>query len=174
MNNTTIGGSSVKSSFSDNYSKNPCRIWLNNNFIASIPNSFNKLIKTVIKKNLANHFFIDSSTNPTPTEDKAFLLSYPEVFGTQSYNFYIKNNPPSNYEGEQYEYYKNTFNRQKYANNNGVKGENSCEWWLRSPSTKSDASSTDDYSWITVENDGSCGYNGGEFPYTALCPSFCL
>ena len=98
-----------------NYSQSPRRIWLNGTFINSMPSTFNTLIKTVVKKNLNSHV---TTTDWSTTEDKAFLLSYPEVFGNASEKFYYGN---QKLEGNQYPYYKIALNQTKYINNNGEK-----------------------------------------------------
>lgn len=120
----------------DTYIFNPLRTWLNNNFIDAMPITFNKLIKTVNKKNLKYHSKIDGA--PVNSEDKAFLLSYPEIFGSVKNILYVKfleDGEAEKYEGMQYKYFETTANRIKYSNNNGNKSSSSKQWWLRSPSS---------------------------------------
>lgn len=158
-------GSSVKPSLNANYSQNPRRTWLNDTFINSMPTTFSSLIKTVIKKNLSDH-----GNNPSLVEisDKAFLLSYPEVFGNTSYQYYKGS---STLEGNQYSYYTTSSNRIKYVNNNGQKSNNKDYWWLRSPHTVE--SPTNGYCWILVNSDSNADYNleGNSFSFS---PAFCL
>lgn len=138
------------------------RTWLNTTFVGALPSTFRSLIKTVTKGNLNGH----NTTNVVNTQDKAFFLSYPEIFGSETYLYYRGGNTPGNYEGTQYPYYATANNRHKYANNNGSASSNGDYYWLRSPS-----SSYDNF-WCGVSS-GSAGYNyyDGEL---GVAPAFAI
>lgn len=157
-----IWGTNITTSNTDNYSNNPRRTWLNGTFINALPSTIQPLVKTVIKKNIANH------SNPTSagpdTEDKAFLTSYPEMFGFASYSYYKGS---VLLEGQQYVYYNSNTRRVKYINNNGSAGSTAYYYWLRSPS------SSGPNGWICVNNNGSVNNGSGSNTY-GLTPAFCL
>ena len=89
----------------ENYSASPLRTWLNGGLLNALPSTFSSIIKEVNKKNLVYHSKADKA--PLITRDKIWLLSYPEMFGTQSYSYY-KGNPTV--EGEQYQYFATSSN----------------------------------------------------------------
>ena len=140
----------------ENYSTSPMRTKLNQDFVAALPETFSALIKTVAKKNFKTH--TNSSMETVTTEDKVFLLSYPEVFGTTTYSNYKDGNALGDYEGTQYAHYATESNRKKYINNNGADGD-AKYYWLRSPS--SGYYSTNGYSWCLVYSSGSASNNNG-------------
>lgn len=162
-------GSSSAPSSSSNYSTNPRRTWCNTTFLNSMPTTFSQLVKTVIKKNLSNH-----STNPSSinTEDKVFLLSVSEVYGTSSTTNTYKGN--QTLEGSQYQYYTTSSNKIKYKNNDGSKGTD-FYWWVRSPSTYNANGKT---FWFCIE--GTSSYQNGllnrnsDTDTCGLAPAFCL
>ncbi len=157
-----IWGSSTSTVSDSNYSKNPRRTWLNDTFVNSLPSAIQPLVKTVIKKNINDH---SSSPSAGPdTEDKAFLTSYPEMFGSASYSNYKGS---VMLEGEQYPYYNSNAKRTKFWNKNGVASGNNSYYWLRSPS------SYNSYSWIDVHSDGSASNRNSNDSY-GLAPAFCL
>ncbi len=160
-----IWGSNTSTASDSNYSKNPRRTWLNGTFVNSLPSYVQSLIKTVVKKNIANH---NSSPGAGPdTEDKAFLTSYTEMFGNVAYSYYMNNKKPNNEEGEQYAYYNSNSRRIKYPNNNGTAGSSAYYYWLRSPS------SFDANLWIYVHIGGSANSSNSS-SYYGLAPAFCL
>lgn len=156
-----IFGTSASTSNNDNYSNNPRRNWLNETFINALPNTIQPLVQTIIKKNLANH---TNNTAGPDTEDKAFLTSYSEMFGSTSHRDY-KGSPAI--EGEQYPYYDTNAKRIKYANSNGIASYKATDYWLRSPS------SSDGSTWMLVENNGEASsvFNNGN---SGIVPAFCL
>ena len=161
-------GREYKAENGDNYTKSPLRNWLNENFINSMPSSFNSMIKTVNKKNLAYHNTANNA--PLISKDKAFLLSYPEVFGTVKYDDYIENKEVGEYEGTKYEYFKSSSERYRKINNDGSIVNNSewARWWLRSPAS---VSTQLEYSFCSVGG----GYPSRSYSYPlALIPAFCL
>lgn len=142
------------------------RTWLNNDFISALPSTFNTLVKQVVKRNLQGH---SNTIQYTETNDKAFLLSYPEVFSTTHQN-YRSGASLEDYEGTQYSYYsQNDSNagRIKYVNNNGLSSGTAGNFWLRSPS------SNDSNSWCGVYSSGSAYTN--HFSLTAgLAPALAI
>ena len=157
-----IWGSSTSTASDSNYSQNPRRTWLNGTFINSLPSGIKSLVKTVVKKNIANH---SSSPGAGPdTEDKAFLTSYPEMFGSASYSYYKGSVA---LEGEQYAYYNSNARRIKYPNSNGLPGSSAYLYWLRSPSSR------DSSRWIRVYAGGSAS-NLASTDDGGLAPAFCL
>lgn len=94
------------------------RTWCNNVFINALPSSIQSMVKTVNKKTSAGN----QSSSIVTSEDKAFLLSEIEIFGTTTYSFAG--------EGTQYEYFKVTANRNKKP---AYSGYSSTLWWERSP-----------------------------------------
>ena len=153
----------------DNYSGSPLRTKLNTDFINAMPSTFSSMIKSVVKKNFTTH--LKSSKATVNTTDKAFLLSYPEVFGTATYSQYKEGDAVGDYEGTQYKYFETASNRKKYYNNNGVDGSTADVYWLRSPS--SDYTSTYGYYWCSVYSSGSANYSSGYGTY-GLALAFCL
>lgn len=79
----------------------PFRTWLNNVALGSLPTRLQGVVKTVIKKNLANH---TDDTPGTDTEDKIFLLSASEVGiknEVDTFHYYSG----ESVEGEKYPYF---------------------------------------------------------------------
>lgn len=156
-----IWGASISTTSTDNYSNNPRRTWLNGTFVNSLPSVIQPLVKTVIKKNLANH---TNNTAGPDTEDKAFLTSYSEMFGSASYSYYLGSVV---LEGKQYAYYNSDSRRIKYLNNNGKASSIAYDYWLRSPG------SAGAKTWICVTGKGSAGHNVSTGT-NELAPAFCL
>lgn len=160
------GGHHVQNTNTDNYANNSRRTWCNNTFINALPINISPLVKTVIKKNLANH--TDNTPGPN-TEDKAFILSYPEVYGSITYDYYMGN---ESLEGEQYEYYKaivinaNT-HVYKYINNNGEPSVTSESYWYRSPSIY------ENVRWMRTTKEGYAATANNTHDYNFI-PAFCL
>ncbi len=161
-----IWGSSTSTASDSNYSKNPRRTWLNGTFVNSLPSAIQPLVKIVIKKNINDH---SSSPSAGPnTEDKAFLTSYPEMFGSASYSIYYKGSVAL--EGEQYPYYNSDAKRTKHWNNNGTASSSGAyHYWLRSPSSLQINSNY----WMGVHSDGSAYYTTST-DSLGLAPAFCL
>ncbi len=153
-----IWGRNISTSNNNNYSSNPRRTWLNNTFIGALPTNVQSLVKTVIKKNLANH--TDDTAGPD-TEDKAFLTSYPEMFGNESYSNY-EGSPVL--EGEQYQYYMTSSNRIKGNYDYNV---DTYTYWLRSPSSRGAAM------WCIITDRGEKSFSSSA-SLRGLAPAFCL
>lgn len=157
-------GKSTKLQQTNNYASNPLRNYLNNTFIESMPITFQSMIKTVIKKSLSKYA---TAAGPVTSTDRAFLLSYPEIFGAESYMQYKGS---SKYEETQYKYYEITSNRIKYYNDNGTQGT-ATGWWSRSPLT-SYVEGTGYYHCYVPASGNVSGYYGN---YTSgLAPAFAL
>ncbi len=137
------------------------RTWLNNTFAGALPTYVQPLLKTVVKKNLANH---TNNTAGEDTNDKIFLPSYPEMFGSAGYSYYKGSQA---LEGNQYPYYNSNARRIKYYNKNGSAGTSACIYWLRSPSSHSSVF------WIFVATGGTVSYGSSTDSY-GVAPAFCL
>lgn len=100
------------------------RGWCNDTYFYALPRTFRELIKTVNKKTSVGN---NSSTIET-VQDKVFLASEIEIFGSTSYSFAG--------EGTQYQYYKNAIaNRYKMPR---WDGQNVSDIYLtRSPANNS-------------------------------------
>ena len=153
----------------ENYSGSPLRTKLNTDFINAMPSTFASMIKSVVKKNFTTH--TKSSKATVNTTDKAFLLSYPEVFGTATYSYYKEGDAVGDYEGTQYKYFETASNRVKYWNNNGVDSTTAYHYWLRSPSSY--YNSTYGYYWCYVNSSGSARSNDGDYTF-GLALALCL
>lgn len=99
------------------------RTWCNDVFVKSLPLWLQALIKPVYKKTSAGN----KTSSINTTEDKAFLLSEIEIFGTAKNSF--------EGEGTQYEYFKTTSNKYKLPTYKRSSGNSSLSvfWWERSP-----------------------------------------
>lgn len=168
-----------------NYSDCPRRQWFNNDFIKALPSKIGANVKTVIKKNLANH--TDSKAGPD-TEDKAFVLSVSELFGNNIgyMNGTVVYRGDESLEGKQYEFYRDLL--QAAAKTIRQKTQ---QWWESMPSSCSEMlrspivyTSYNGGCWASVYLDAS--YNG-QYPYLkvslndtflnsalGLSPVFCL
>ena len=125
------------------------RKYLNEDFIARLPDELVALLKVIKKKT------VNKSKKVSVTEDKIFLPSEVEIFGKSHYS--------AEGEGYQYAFFKNWRNRVKCYND----GENGIWWWLRSPFSGSY------YYFCGVDSGGSYTYyyaynTGGVSPCFAL------
>lgn len=156
----------------------PYRNWLNTNFINAMPATFGSLVKTVNKKNLTNRI----TANTQITQEKAFLLSYPEVMGKVTWNGYLNGQDVKEYEGTQYEYCKDFNHNMRYINNNGEPNiqYGVTTWAVRSLGTNQEDAwfgSGKEYEWPIVGD-----YKGTIIDYqrsfsrfdTDQAPAFCL
>ena len=100
-----------------------------------MPAEVKAAIRDVQKKSSAGN----QSSSIQTTNDKLFLLSEIEIFGSTTYSFAG--------EGKQYDYYK--------AGNSKVKNlsGSACNWWERSPRSSNSAH------FCYVNSDGSAGWN---------------
>ena len=100
--------------------------------------------------------------------DYLFLPSYPEIFGTASFSYYV---PTTHTEGTQFERYATQANRVKQGNNNGVKnGTNVC-WWEGSASSYYPSSRG--YGWCDVHTTGVADSSTGNGVH-GLAPAFAM
>ena len=91
------------------------RKYLNEEFIKLVPDDLLSIIK------MSKKWTMNSGESPTMTEDKFYLLSGVEVFGTHQYS--------NDGEGTQYEFFKDWRNRLRSYRNTA----SGVYWWLRSP-----------------------------------------
>ena len=99
------------------------RTWCNNVYFSALPSVWKSMVKTVNKKSGTGG---GSSSGTEITQDKIFLASEIEIFGSTKYSV--------NGEGTQYQYYKNaTANRYKMPKWNSSNVSNI--YWERSPNS---------------------------------------
>ena len=128
------------------------RTYLNNTFYNNV-NSNNIMSLAKLSKHY-RHTDYNTSEAEIVT-DIIFLPSYPEVFGTAAFNFYVVTNPV---EDTQFAYYANddTTRRIKYPNNNGQpapEGDwNYQVWFIGSPSSYHEDATG--YTWMAVNYNG--------------------
>ena len=125
------------------------RTWCNNVYFSALPSALQTIVKAVNKLTSAG----SQSTTINTTNDKVFLPSEIEIFGSTTYSV--------SGEGTQYSYYKTSSNRIKQVN-----GSNSY-WWERSPHSGSSTS------FCRVYSDGSASYNYAGDTY-GLAPCLCI
>lgn len=157
------GDSSYDMSFTK-WSNLYMRTYLNDKVWGAFPTNFKSMIKP-------SKHYRHTNYNDTTSEivtDNLFLPSYPEIFGTASYQYYTTTSPT---EGYQFEYYTNNSNRIKYPNNNGAQGGSAQIWWQGSPSSRYASSSG--YYWCGVTASGSADYFNGGYAY-GLAPAFAM
>ena len=140
------------------------RTYLNDKVWGAFPTNFKSMIKPSKHYRHTNY---NDATSEIVT-DNLFLPSYPEIFGTASYQYYTITSPT---EGYQFEYYTNNSNRIKYPNNNGAQGGSAQIWWQGSPS--SDYSSSYGYGWCYVYTSGSANISLGRYAL-GLAPAFAM
>lgn len=142
------------------------RTYINNVLLGAFPSGD---FKSAIKPSTHyRHTTYNGNTSELVT-DTLFLPSYPEIFGTASYTYYVATSPV---EGTQFSYYTTTSNRIKYNNNNGSKGNDALYWWNGSASSYYH-SSHDGYSWCNVDTDGPANFYYGNYAF-GLAPAFAM
>ena len=130
------------------------RTWCNNVFFASLPGVWQSMVKIVNKKTSAG----DKSSSIWRTQDKIFLASEIEIFGSATYSF--------SGEGTQYQYYKNaTANRYKMPK--WSSSNVSHIYFERSPI------SANSNSFCVVSSDGSAEYTNSGVPI-GIAPCLCI
>ena len=152
--NTENGYMSSRQSNEGGWSSCGRRGWCNDTYFYALPQTFRELIKTVNKKTSVGN---NSSTIET-VQDKVFLASEIEIFGSTSYSFAG--------EGTQYQYYKNAIaNRYKMPRWTGNNVSNF--YFMRSPCNNNTT--------------GFCVVNGSGVPNTryanataGIAPCVCL
>lgn len=128
------------------------RTWCNDVYYNALPSNIKSKVKTVKKLTSAGS---QSSTINTDN-DKAFLLSEIEIFGTITQS--------KSGEGSQYPYFTTTSNRYKKPIYTGYQ---SAYWWERSPH----GSSTRYFCRVNMDGTAS---NYGASNTRGLAPAFCL
>ena len=99
------------------------RTWCNNTYYSALPSVLKSMVKTVNKKSGTGN---GSSSGTEITQDKIFLASEIEIFGSTTYSV--------SGEGTQYQYYKNaTANRYKMPKWDSSSSYVSNIYWERSP-----------------------------------------
>ena len=133
-------------------------------------NAFHPTFKSMIKPSKHYRHTTYNGSASEEVIDNIFLPSYPEVFGTESYSFYV---PTDSAEGTQWEYYSNGDNSRliKYGNNGGQPNNKVQSWWTGSASSY--YQSYTGYAWVCVASDGTAGRYIGDYAL-ALAPAFVL
>lgn len=141
------------------------RTYLNSTVLGAIPTGdFKDAIKQI------SHY-CHTAYNTADDElvtDTLFLPSYPEVFGTASYQYYT---PTTHTEGTQWSYYETAANRIKYGNNNGASNGTAQYWWEGSASNYYASSSG--CGWCSVDTSGAAGRSSGGDAF-GLAPAFAM
>ena len=141
------------------------RTYLNDKVLGAIPSG---AFKSAIKPSKHyRHTTYNGSVSEEVT-DTLFLPSYPEIFGTASYNYYVTTNPT---EGTQFKYYQTASNRIKYGNNNGASNGTAQYWWQGSASSRYNSSIG--YYWCDVDSGGTAGNSCGNRAL-GLAPAFAM
>lgn len=123
-----------------------------------IPVELRSNLKTVTKYTDNRGVSSSAETNVTATEEKFFILSEYEVFGTTTYaNTYEANKQA------QYKYYSAGNDKKKYQHN---KTGTAAYWWLRSP--RRDTSTN----FARVDDGGKTGYGSGCHYSLGFAPAF--
>ena len=157
------GDSSYDTSFTK-WSNLYMRTYLNNKVYNGFPNE----VKTIIKPSKHYRHTTYNGTASEQVTDNLFLPSYPEIFGTASYDYYVATSPT---EGTQFPYYETASNRIKYNNNNGASGGSAQYYWMGSAS--SNYNSSYGYFWCGVHTSGSASSYIGNSAY-GLAPAFAI
>lgn len=148
------------------------RTYINSTLLGAFSYSTDKGSGTSFKDMIKpSKHYRHTTYNGTASEevtDTLFLPSYPEIFGTESYNSYDVTNPV---EGTQFNYYVTASNRIKYNNNNGTVGNDALAWWLGSAS--SSHNTTYGYRWLSANTTGNCSYGAGTIS-RALAPAWAM
>lgn len=132
------------------------RKWCNEVFFNALPDGLKQMIKTVKKYSGLGG---GSSSGIQTTQDKVFLLSEIEIFGSRTYSV--------EGEGSQYPYFAiSTSNRYKLPP--WTSGYVSAYWWDRSPRS----GYSDNFCYVNVY--GSANYDASASNALALAPNLCL
>lgn len=148
------------------WSNLPLRTWLNDTFKNALPAAWKNAIKPIKHKMLTAY----NTASYEDVTDSVFLPTYPEVFGTAAYTYYL-GGATNSQEGTQWPYYATASNRIKYRNNNGNKGSAATIWWEGSPSSYYNSSYG--YLWCRVDTGGTASLHNGSGAY-GVAPAFCL
>ena len=135
---------------------------------STVFDAFQSTFKSMIKPSSHYRHTTYNGTESEQVTDNLFLPSYPEIFGTASYSYYVATNPV---EGTQFSYYTTSSNRIKQGNNNGSPNGTSQYWWEGSAS--SIYGSSDGYYWCFVTTNGSANSDRGTGAL-GLAPAFVM
>lgn len=131
------------------------RTWCNNVYFSALPSVWKSMVKTVNKKSGTGG---GSSSGTEITQDKIFLASEIEIFGSITYSV--------SGEGTQYQYYKNaTANRYKMPKWGSSNVSNI--YWERSP--RSDNTTY----FCSVNTNGNAYINNASYVY-GVAPCLCI
>ncbi len=160
----------TRSGSSYNYDMNNVfRDTLNTKLYNAIPSKLSSLIKTVHKKISKKDYSESDKIYSGSIDDKIWLLSAAEVCSECSIGGITFT---TEIEGNQYEYFKNSNNRIKYLNNNGVKSE-AKSWGLRSCYIEEDTEGNN-YSSAISTTGKPIGISQYYYDDGQLSPAFCL
>lgn len=126
-NNTENGYMSSRQSNEGGWNACVRRGWCNDMYFYALPTAWRSMVKTVNKKTSVGNI---SSTIETD-QDKIFLPSEIEIFGSRTYSFAG--------EGEQYQYYKNAI-ANRYKAPRWTSTDNSSIYFTRSPCSSNNTS----------------------------------
>ena len=131
------------------------RTWCNNVYFSALPSAWKSMVKTVNKKSGTGG---GSSSGTETTQDKIFLASEIEIFGSTTYSV--------SGEGTHYQYYKNaTANRYKMPKWNSSSASHI--YWERSPY------SGYAYAFCDVYNNGGASNISAYYAY-GVAPCLCI
>ena len=131
----------------------PRRTWCNNGYYNALPSYLKTLVKQVNKLSSEGN----KSTNIITTQDKCWLASEIEIFGTKTFS--------ANGEGTQYLYYTTASNRYKLPKLSSSSVSDS--WWERSPRASGATN------FCNVSNNGNADGHVASIAY-GIAPSYCL
>lgn len=132
------------------------RAWCNNVYYNALPAVWKSMVKTVNKMTSVGGY----SSRIDVVQDKIFLASEVEIFGTKNMSYAG--------EGTQYQYYKNaTANRYKMPKWNTDPTTVSSIYFTRSPF------SNGSMHFVDVTNEGIVGYFGAA-SYCGIAPNLCI
>lgn len=160
------GNSSYDTSFTK-WSNLYMRTYLNDKVLGAIPSGD---FKSAIKPSKHYRHTAYNTSASEEVTDTLFLPSYPEIFGTASYSYYMATSPT---EGTQFKYFETAANKIKYPNNNGNAGSSGKYWWEGSASSYYNSSIG--YTWCSVNTGGRVDANhGGGTGVPGLAPAFAM
>ena len=159
-----INGDSSKDTTFTKWSNLYMRTYLNSTVLGAMSSTF----KAGIKPSTHYRHTTYSGNTSEQVTDNLFLPSYPEIYGTASFDYYVATNPT---EGTQFAYYQTTSNRIKYGNNNGSPNSTAAYWWMGSASSGWNSSSG--YYWCRVNTDRSADRDSGVIAL-GLAPAFVM
>ena len=134
------------------------RAWCNNVFFAALPSAWQSMVKTVNKKSGTGN---SSSSGTEVTEDKIFLASEIEIFGSRTYSV--------DGEGTQYQYYKNA-TANKYKMPKWTSDYASNVYWERSPCSRRGT----DFCNVTISNVDAGADYGSAGAARGIAPHLCI